>query len=152
MARGQFRRQATLSEARLILDAPTLCDTVKLMSAACEGSELGVQPFICITRRVELTRAGAAFYERSVRILGEVDLSAEIVRSGADKTTRKIAIGTVYPATIGVLPARRFVSVQELSFSDRACLTAPSIIGFASSLGFCESVDLVRLRPESLAS
>jgi DNA-binding transcriptional LysR family regulator len=54
---------------------------------------------------VELTRAGAAFYERSVRILSEVDLSTEIVRSVAGKTARKIAIGTVHLATIGVLPA-----------------------------------------------
>jgi DNA-binding transcriptional LysR family regulator len=34
-----------------------------------------------------------------------VDLSAEIARSVAGKTTRRIAIGTVYPATIGVLPS-----------------------------------------------
>jgi DNA-binding transcriptional LysR family regulator len=67
--------------------------------------ELGVQLFIRTTRRVELTRAGAAFYERSVRILSEVDLSTEIARSVAGKTARRIAIGTVYPATIGVLPS-----------------------------------------------
>lgn len=67
--------------------------------------ELGVQLFIRSTRRVELTRAGAAFYERSVRILSEVDLSREIARSVAGRSARKIAIGTVYPATIGVLPS-----------------------------------------------
>jgi DNA-binding transcriptional LysR family regulator len=66
--------------------------------------KLGVQLFIRSTRRVELTRAEAAFYERSVRILSEVDLSRGIARSIAGKTTRRIAIGTVYPATIGVLP------------------------------------------------
>ncbi len=67
--------------------------------------ELGVQLFIRSTRRVELTRAGAVFYDRCIRILGDVDLSAEMVRSVAGKAVRKIRIGTVYPATIGVLPA-----------------------------------------------
>jgi DNA-binding transcriptional LysR family regulator len=64
-----------------------------------------VRLFIRTTRRVELTRAGAAFYERSVRILSEIDLSTEIARSVAGKAARRIAIGTVYPATIGVLPS-----------------------------------------------
>ena len=67
--------------------------------------ELGVQLLLRTTRRVELTRAGASFYERAVRMISELELSKEIVRSIAGKTTRKIAIGTVYPATIGVLPA-----------------------------------------------
>jgi DNA-binding transcriptional LysR family regulator len=67
--------------------------------------ELGVQLFVRSTRRVELTRAGAVYYDRCVRILGDVDLSAEVVRSVAGKAVRKIRIGTVYPATIGVLPA-----------------------------------------------
>jgi|GEM_PF-4342951 DNA-binding transcriptional LysR family regulator len=31
-------------------------------------------------RRVELTRAGASFYERSVRMISELELSKEIVR------------------------------------------------------------------------
>ncbi len=67
--------------------------------------ELGVQLLLRTTRRVELTRAGASFYDRSVRMISELELSKEIVRSIAGKTTRKIAIGTVYPATIGVLPS-----------------------------------------------
>ena len=67
--------------------------------------ELGVQLLLRTTRRVELTRAGASFYERSVRMISELELSREIVRSIAGKTSRKIAIGTVYPATIGVLPS-----------------------------------------------
>ncbi|MGO6705133.1 LysR family substrate-binding domain-containing protein, partial [Rhizobium ruizarguesonis] len=40
-----------------------------------------------------------------VGILSEVDLSAEITRAVAGKTIRQIKIGTVYPATTGVLPA-----------------------------------------------
>lgn len=67
--------------------------------------ELGVQFFIRSTRRVELTRTGAAYYERAVRILSDVEMSSEIARSVAGKMARKITIGTVYPATIGVLPS-----------------------------------------------
>lgn len=66
-------------------------------------SPTGLKP--AKTRRVELAPAGAAYYERAVRILSEIDLSTAIVRSVAGKTTRRIAIGTVYSATIGVLPA-----------------------------------------------
>jgi DNA-binding transcriptional LysR family regulator len=67
--------------------------------------ELGVQLLLRSTRRVELTRAGATFYDRCVRILSDIDLSTEITRSVAGKTVSKIKIGTIYPATIGVLPA-----------------------------------------------
>lgn len=67
--------------------------------------ELGVRLLERSTRKVELTRAGEIYYDRCVRILGDVDLSAEVVRSVAGKARRKIRIGTVYPATIGLLPA-----------------------------------------------
>ncbi len=39
--------------------------------------ELVLQIFIRSTRRVELTRAGVSFYERTVRIPSEVDLSRD---------------------------------------------------------------------------
>lgn len=45
--------------------------------------ELGVRLLECSTRKVELSRAGAIYYDRCVRILGDVDLSAEVVRSVA---------------------------------------------------------------------
>lgn len=64
-----------------------------------------MQLFHRSTRRVALTRAGTVYYDHCVRILGDVDLSAEVVRSVAGKAVRKIRIGTVYPATIGMLPA-----------------------------------------------
>ncbi|NEJ02564.1 LysR family transcriptional regulator [Rhizobium ruizarguesonis] len=86
--------------AKVRIAQPALSNHVQALER-----ELGVQLFIRSTRRVELTRAGETFYERSVRILSEIDLSTEIVRSVAGKTARKISIGTVYPATIGVLPS-----------------------------------------------
>jgi DNA-binding transcriptional LysR family regulator len=66
---------------------------------------LGVQLLVRSTRNVELTRAGEVFYERCVRMLGELDLSAEMARAAGGKTVREIKIGTIYPATTGVLPA-----------------------------------------------
>ena len=45
--------------------------------------ELGVQLLIRTTRRVKLTKAGAAFYERAVRIL------SEIARNVDGETTRR---------------------------------------------------------------
>jgi len=64
-----------------------------------------VQLFIRSTRRVELTRAGAAHYDRRIRILGEVELSAEMVHSVAGKAVRKIRIGTVSHGESKILPA-----------------------------------------------
>ena len=58
-------------------------------------------------------------------MISELELSREIVRSIAGKTTRKIAIGTVYPATIGVLPS--FLSRIGRKYPD---------IRMAGSLGF----------------
>jgi DNA-binding transcriptional LysR family regulator len=66
--------------AKVHIAQPALSNQVMALE-----KELGVQLFLRTTRRVELTRAGAAFYERSVRILSEVDLSTEIARSVAGK-------------------------------------------------------------------
>jgi DNA-binding transcriptional LysR family regulator len=64
---------------------------------------LGVQLLLRSTRRVELTKAGEVFYDRCIKTLSDLDLTTELVRSVAGKTARKIRIGTVYPATTGVL-------------------------------------------------
>ncbi|MGO7107912.1 LysR family transcriptional regulator, partial [Rhizobium johnstonii] len=86
--------------AKVRIAQPALSNHVQALER-----ELGCALFIRSTRRVELTRAGETFYERCVGILSEVDLSAEITRAVAGKTIRQIRIGTVYPATTGVLPA-----------------------------------------------
>ena len=66
--------------------------------------ELGVQLLIRSTRRVQLTKAGEIFYERCIRILREVENSSAVVRAVAGKNVDRITIGTIYPATFGVLP------------------------------------------------
>jgi DNA-binding transcriptional LysR family regulator len=86
--------------ARVHIAQPALSTQIQALER-----ELGVQLFVRSTRRVELTVAGETFYERCVRILSDIDVSAEVTRSVAGKTARKIRIGTIYPATIGVLPA-----------------------------------------------
>lgn len=66
--------------------------------------ELGVKLLIRSTRRVQLTKAGLVFYERSVAILNAVETSCVITQSVAGKEINKITIGTIYPATFGILP------------------------------------------------
>jgi len=80
--------------------------------------EIGVQLLIRNSKGAALTRAGETFYERAVRLLSDIDLSKEITRSVAGKTVTRIRIGTIYPATVGVLPAflariaRKFPNIQ----------------------------------------
>jgi DNA-binding transcriptional LysR family regulator len=99
--------------AKVHIAQPALSNQVQALER-----ELGVKLFLRTTRRVELTTAGETFYDRCVRILSEIDLSTEITRSVAGKTIKQIRIGTVYPATTGVLPsflakiARKFPDVR----------------------------------------
>jgi DNA-binding transcriptional LysR family regulator len=86
--------------ARVHIAHPALSTQIQALER-----ELAVQLFVRTTRRVELTLAGETFDNRYVRILSHIDLSAEITCSVADKTVRKIRIGTIYPAPIGVIPA-----------------------------------------------
>jgi DNA-binding transcriptional LysR family regulator len=66
--------------------------------------ELGVKLLVRSTRNVALTDAGSAFYDRSLAILNEVESSAALARAAAGEELRKIRIGTIYPATFGILP------------------------------------------------
>jgi len=121
--------------------------------------ELGVQLFVRTTRRVELTRAGAVFYERCVRILGDIDLSKEVTRSAAGKTVTRLRIGTIYPATIGVLPAflariaRKFPDIQLEIQSGSTSEIIRSLEAGRINLGFIRPVENIgSLRFFSMAS
>ncbi len=85
--------------AKMCIAQPALSNHVMALE-----KELGCPLFIRSTRRVELTRAGATFYDRAVRILSEIDLTAELTRAAGGSRVRQIKIGTVYPATMGMLP------------------------------------------------
>ncbi len=86
--------------ARMRIAQPALSNHVISLE-----KELGCALFIRSTRRVELTRAGETFYDRCVRILGDIDLTTELTRAAGGSRIRQIRIGTVYPATMGMLPA-----------------------------------------------
>jgi DNA-binding transcriptional LysR family regulator len=66
--------------------------------------ELGVQLFSRSTRRVLLSEAGAVFHERCLQILRDIDRSCTMTQAVAGKDVSKITIGTIHPATFGVLP------------------------------------------------
>ena len=66
--------------------------------------ELGVPLLIRSTRRVQLTPAGSVFYERCVQLLRDVDETCAVTQAVAGKAASKITIGTIHPATFGVLP------------------------------------------------
>ncbi|WP_426233570.1 LysR family transcriptional regulator [Pararhizobium sp. DWP3-4] len=128
--------------ARVHIAQPALSTQIQALER-----ELGVQLFIRSTRRVELTVAGQTFYDRSVRILSDIDMSAQATRSAAGKTVRKIKIGTIYPATIGVLPA--FLSKIAKKYPDiqlqiQSGSTSDIIRGLESgqiNLGFIRPVE-----------
>lgn len=85
---------------RVNVAQPALSTQVQAMEKG-----LNVQLSTRLTRKVQLTRAGEVFYDRYVRMLGELDLSAELARAAGGRTMREIRIGTIYPATTGALPA-----------------------------------------------
>ncbi|KQV16774.1 LysR family transcriptional regulator [Rhizobium sp. Root1203] len=109
--------------------------------------ELGCALFIRSTRKVELTRAGETFYERCVRILSEVDLTTELTRAAGGSRIRQIRIGTVYPATMGMLPtflakiARKFPDVRIHISSGNTGDIIRSLESGQINLGFIRPVE-----------
>jgi DNA-binding transcriptional LysR family regulator len=99
--------------ARLNIAQPALSIQIQNLER-----DLGVQLFVRSTRRVQLTKAGTVFYERSRRILSDLENSRQVAQAIAGKDLKKLTIGTIYPATFGVLPAflakigRRFPDVK----------------------------------------
>ena len=109
--------------------------------------ELGCPLLIRSTRRVELTRAGETFYDRCVRILSEVDLTTELTRAAGGSRVRQIRIGTVYPATMGLLPtflgkiARKYPDVRIHVESGNTGSIIRSIETGQINLGFIRPVE-----------
>lgn len=78
--------------------------------------ELGIKLLLRSTRKVELTKAGAVFYERAISILNAVSASAAVAKVAAGNGVGKIRIGTIYPATFGLLP--KFIQRISQKFPD----------------------------------
>jgi DNA-binding transcriptional LysR family regulator len=85
--------------AKLNIAQPALSVQIQALE-----KELGLALLTRSTRRVQLTKAGSVFYERCVRILADIDNSFVVTQAVAGKDVQKITIGTIYPATFGVLP------------------------------------------------
>lgn len=104
-----FGRAASM----MLMAQPVLTHQIQVLE-----KELGVQLFIRSTRRVQLTPAGEVFYERAVQQIRDLENTFAVVRAVAGRDVAKITIGTIYPATFGVLPrflasvARRFPDIQ----------------------------------------
>jgi DNA-binding transcriptional LysR family regulator len=66
--------------------------------------ELGIPLLTRSTRRVQLTEAGAVFNTRCLDILRDIDRTCSLTQAVAGKDMTQITIGTIHPATFGVLP------------------------------------------------
>ena len=99
--------------ARLNIAQPALSVHIQSLER-----DLGVQLLVRSTRRVQLTKAGSVFYERCKRLLSDLDNSCSVARAIAGKDVKSLTIGTIYPATFGVLPdflariGRRFPEIK----------------------------------------
>jgi len=99
--------------ARMGIAQPALSQQIHALEM-----ELGLKLFQRSTRRVQLTPAGSVYYQQCIEILKAVETGAAMAQAAAGKDVNKITIGTVYPATFGILPdflsriSRRFPGVQ----------------------------------------
>lgn len=66
--------------------------------------QLGVTLLTRSTRRVQLTASGTIFNTRCIDILRDIDRTCSLTQSVAGKDMSQITIGTIHPATFGVLP------------------------------------------------
>lgn len=158
----QMRCFATLAEelhfgraaATLSMAQPALSVQIQTLE-----KELGVQLLIRSTRRVQLTKAGEVFYERCINVLREIENSSAIVRAVAGKNVDRITIGTIYPATFGVLPlflnklGKRFPDIQIHVSSGSTDAIIRDLEKGRINLGFIRPVENIgSLRWQSIAN
>ncbi len=84
---------------RLFLAQPALSQQVKALE-----TELGVLLFTRSTRRVDLTPAGARFYDRALEILGAVDSAVDEVRRVHAGEEGRVRLGFIGSATYELMP------------------------------------------------
>jgi DNA-binding transcriptional LysR family regulator len=158
----QLRCFATLAEelhfgraaAKLFMAQPALTHQIQALE-----KDLNVQLLTRSTRRVQLTHPGKVFYERSIQILRDVENSCATVRSVAGKDISKITIGTIYPATFGLLPrflskiGRRFPDIQIHITSGTTDTIIREIERGRVNLGFIRPVENIgSLRWQNIAN
>ena len=85
--------------ARLQIAQPAVTAQIQALER-----QLGVSLLIRSTRRVQLTDAGMIFNSRCINILRDIDRTCLATQAVAGQDLHQITIGTIYPATFGVLP------------------------------------------------
>lgn len=158
----QIRCFATLAEelhfgraaATLSMAQPALSVQIQALE-----KELGVQLLIRSTRRVQLTKAGEVFYERCIRVLRDIENSSAVVQAIAGKDVNRITIGTIYPATFGILPlflsklGKRFPDIQIHVSSGSTDAIIRDLEKGRINLGFIRPVENIgSLRWQSIAN
>ncbi|MGV0739691.1 LysR substrate-binding domain-containing protein [Mycobacterium syngnathidarum] len=126
---------------RLLIAQPPLSQQIRQLER-----ELGVALLIRSTRTVELTPAGRAYLDRTIKILDAVDDAADLARRVAAGTTGRLTIGCVGSATYSVLPQLvRALSelLPDVDVRVRGEMLAPAQLA-ALAAG---EIDLALLRP-----
>ncbi|MEZ0340459.1 LysR substrate-binding domain-containing protein [Mycobacterium sp. pV006] len=126
---------------RLHIAQPPLSQQIRQLE-----TELGAQLLTRTTRSVELTRAGAAYLRRVVRIIDDVDSAGQEARRISDGVEGQLTIGCVGSATYSLLP--RLVralgeALPGLEVNVRGEMLAPAQLS-ALAAG---DIDLALLRP-----
>jgi DNA-binding transcriptional LysR family regulator len=108
--------------------------------------ELGIKLLVRSTRKVELTEAGAVFYERGLSILNAVAATSTLARITAGKEVGKITISTIYPVTFGILPefiqrlSRKFAGMRIHIKSDTTDNIVKDLERGSTNIGFIRLV------------
>ncbi len=130
---------------RLHMAQPPLSQAIRRLEA-----ELGVDLLVRTTRRVQLTAAGATFYDDAVRILGSVEQSARKVGHYAEGRRGVLRIGVTGSAAYSELP--RLARVVERDLPGVDLEVSPELLTRAQESALVESrLDVGVLRPPVFA-
>lgn len=128
--------------ARLSIAQPALSLQIRALE-----KELGVKLLRRSTRKVELTEAGAVFAERALAILKSVEQSCRLTQLTAGREIGALSVGTIYPATFGILPAflsridRKFPGIRISIRSDITDNIVRAIERGAINIGFIRPIE-----------
>lgn len=130
---------------RLHMAQPPLSQAIRRLEA-----ELGVELLVRTTRRVQLTPAGATFYDDAVRILSSLEESTRRVAHYAEGRRGVLRIGVTGSAAYAELP--RIARVVERDLPGVALEVSPELLTRAQETALLESrLDVGVLRPPIFA-
>jgi DNA-binding transcriptional LysR family regulator len=130
---------------RLQMAQPPLSQAIRRLE-----TELGVELLIRTTRRVQLTPAGATFYDDAVRMLSLAEESVRRVGHYAEGRHGVLRVGVTGSAAFSELP--RIARVVERDLPGVALEVAPELLTRAQEQALVESqIDVGVLRPPVFA-